>query len=250
MDSIPALSEQAALVTGGSRGIGRAIAHKLAALGVNVALTSRTLADAEAVAAEITASGGKAFGLALDVSDPAAIIAAIAEVKEKAGALHILVNNAGITKDTLLMRMKDEDWDAVLNTNLKSVFVACREAVKVMGKQRYGRIVNIASVVAFMGNPGQANYAAAKAGMIGLTKTVAKEYASRGITANAVAPGFIQTAMTEAIPDKIKEQMLGAIPAGSFGTPEDIAEAVAYLASPAAGYVTGNTVHVNGGMYM
>jgi 3-oxoacyl-[acyl-carrier protein] reductase len=237
-------------VTGGSRGIGRAIAGKLAGMGVNVALTSRTLADAEAVADEIVSSGGKAFGLELDVSDPEAITTAINEVKERAGGIHILVNNAGITKDGLLLRMKDEDWDDVLATNLKSVFVATRAAIKLMAKQRYGRIVSLSSIAGYMGNPGQANYAASKMGIIGFTKTVAKEYASRGITVNAVAPGFVMTAMTEAIADKVKEEMLKMIPAGAFGAPEDIAGAVAYLAGPEAGYVTGQCIHVNGGMYM
>jgi 3-oxoacyl-[acyl-carrier protein] reductase len=250
MSDIPALSEQTALVTGGSRGIGKAIATRLAIAGVNVALTSRTLADAEAVAKEITAAGGRAFALALDVSDTESIQQAIAEVKERTGRLDILINNAGITRDTLLIRMKEEDWNAVISTNLTSVFTATKEAVKIMAKQRFGRIVNISSVVAFTGNPGQVNYSASKAGMIGLTKTVAREYAARGITVNAVAPGFIVTAMTDAVPDKIKEEMLKNIPAGALGTPEDVAEAVAYLTGPGAGYVTGQTIHVNGGMYM
>lgn len=244
------LSEQAALVTGGSRGIGRAISVKLAQMGVNVGLTSRRLEDAESVAAEIVSGGGRAFGLTLDVSDPEATAAAVNEVKERAGAIHILVNNAGITKDTLLLRMKDEDWDEVLATNLKSVFVATRAAVKLMAKQRYGRIVSISSIAGFMGNPGQANYAASKMGIIGFTKTVAKEYAARGITVNAVAPGFIKTAMTDAIPENIRDEMLKMIPAGEFGAPEDIAEAVAYLTGPAGRYVTGQCLHVNGGMYM
>lgn len=250
MNSAPALDEQVAFVTGGSRGIGKAIAVRLANDGVNVGLTSRTLADAEAVASEITASGGKAFGLALDVSDSESIVKAIAEVKERAGRLDILVNNAGITRDTLLMRMKQEDWDAVITTNLTSVFTATRESVKVMAKQRYGRIVNISSVVGFMGNAGQANYSASKAGMIGLTKTVAREYAARGITVNAVAPGFIATDMTAVISEKMREELLRSIPAGKLGTPGDVAEAVAYLAAPVSGYVTGQCIHVNGGMYM
>jgi 3-oxoacyl-[acyl-carrier protein] reductase len=166
------------------------------------------------------------------------------------GRIDVLVNNAGITKDSLLLRMKEEDWDAVLSINLKGVFLCSKEAVKVMVKQRYGRIVNIASVVAFMGNPGQANYSASKAGIIGLTKTAAREYANRGITVNAVAPGFISTAMTDALSENIKQEMLKSIPVGKFGSVDDVANAVAFFAEPANGYITGQVIHVNGGMYM
>ena len=166
------------------------------------------------------------------------------------GRLDIVVNNAGITKDGLILRMKEEDWDAVIGINLKGVFLCSREAVKVMVKQRYGRIVNIASVVAFMGNPGQANYSASKAGIVGLTKTIAKEYASRGITANAVAPGFIATAMTDALAENVREEMLKSIPVGKFGSVDDVANAVVFLSSPETAYITGQVIHVNGGMYM
>jgi 3-oxoacyl-[acyl-carrier protein] reductase len=241
---------QAALVTGGARGIGKAIAEALAAKGVNVAVADIDEGAAQETAKEIEASGVKAISFKMDVSNADDVARVVSGVKEGLGKLDILINNAGITRDGLLMRMKEEDWDSVININLKSVFLCTKEAVKVMAKQRYGRIVNIASVVAFMGNPGQANYSASKAGIVGLTKTTAKEYASRGITVNAVAPGFIMTAMTDALPDNVKEEMKRAIPLGSFGTPEDVANCVVFLASPEAGYVTGQVLHVNGGMYM
>jgi 3-oxoacyl-[acyl-carrier protein] reductase len=230
---------QVALVTGGARGIGRSIAERLAAGGADIVVADIALDAAEETAGELAKTGVWAIARVADVADG-----------EEMGRLDILVNNAGITRDGLVMRMKDEDWDSVLAINLKSVFLCSKEAVKVMAKQRYGRIVNIASVVAFMGNPGQANYSASKAGMVGLTKTVAREYASRGITANAVAPGFIVTAMTDALPENVKEEMLRAIPLGKFGTPGDVAEAVAFLASTNASYITGQAIHVNGGMYM
>jgi 3-oxoacyl-[acyl-carrier protein] reductase len=238
-------------VTGGARGIGRSIAERLAADGVNIAVADVM----EDVASETAADLAKAFGVEtmavkMDVANSASVAEAVGAIKERFGRIDILINNAGITRDGLLMRMKEEDWDLVLSINLKSVFLCTKEVVKIMAKQRYGRIVNIASVVAFMGNAGQANYSASKAGMVGLTKTAAREYASRGVTVNAVAPGFIQTAMTDALPDNVREEMMRNIPLGSFGTAADVAEAVAFLASPEAGYITGNVIHVNGGMYM
>jgi 3-oxoacyl-[acyl-carrier protein] reductase len=244
------LKGQVALVTGGARGIGKSIAEKLAGRGVDVVVADIAVETARETVGELQALGVKAVGVGMDVSDSGSVSKVMAEVAAEMGRLDILVNNAGITKDALLLRMKEEDWDAVLNINLKSVFLCSKEAVKVMAKQRYGRIVNIASVVAFMGNPGQANYGASKAGIVGLTKTVAKEYAARGITANAVAPGFIQTAMTEALPDNVREEMMGAIPLARFGSTDDVANAVVFLASPEASYITGQVLHVNGGMYM
>nr|WP_306688661.1 3-oxoacyl-[acyl-carrier-protein] reductase [Candidatus Magnetominusculus xianensis] len=241
---------QTALVTGSARGIGKGIALALAKKGVNVVISDVNIEEAKVVATEMEALGVKAMPLKFDVSNSVEVTSAFAQISEAFGRLDILVNNAGITRDALIMRMKDEDWDAVININLKSVFLCSKEAVKLMSKQRYGRIVNIASVVAFMGNAGQANYSASKAGIIGLTKTTAKEYAKRGITANAVAPGFIKTAMTDALPEKVKEDMLAAIPIGQFGEIDDVANAVAFLVSPEARYITGNVIHVNGGMYM
>jgi 3-oxoacyl-[acyl-carrier protein] reductase len=241
---------QTALVTGGARGIGKAIAESLAEKGVNVALADVVLEEAEKTAREVEGLGVKTAALRLDVSDSGSVAGTFESAVKELGRLDILVNNAGITRDGLLVRMKEEDWDSVLSVNLKGVFLCSKEAVKVMSKQRYGRIVNIASVVAFMGNPGQANYSASKAGIVGLTKTVAREYASRGITVNAVAPGFITTAMTDALPDNVKEEMKKAIPLGRFGSIEDVAGAVLFLASPGSGYITGQVLHVNGGMYM
>lgn len=241
---------QAALVTGGARGIGKAIAEALAAKGVNVAVADIDEETARSTAKELEAKGIRTMAVRMDVSSANDVARVVLEVKEHFGRLDILINNAGITRDGLLMRMKEEDWDSVININLKSVFLCSKEAVKVMAKQRYGRIVNIASVVAFMGNPGQANYSASKAGIVGLTKTTAREYASRGITVNAVAPGFIMTAMTDALPENVKDEMKSAIPLGTFGTPEDVAASVVFLASPEAGYITGQVIHVNGGMYM
>lgn len=241
---------QIALVTGSARGIGRAIAEALARKGVALAIADVNLDEAKATSADLAKNGVATMALRIDVSNSGEVIAAFGEILKKFGRLDILVNNAGITRDGLLLRMKEEDWDAVIDVNLKGVFLCAKEAVKAMAKQRYGRIVNIASVVAFMGNPGQANYSASKAGIVGLTKTLAKEYASRGITANAVAPGFITTAMTDALPENVKEEMKKAIPMARFGTIEDVANAVVFLASPSSGYITGQVIHVNGGMYM
>ncbi len=239
---------QIALVTGASRGIGRAIAMALAAQGMKVIGTATTDAGAAAIGEALAAHGGR--GLRLDVTDGAALDAAIDGIVKQHGGLHVLVNNAGITRDTLSMRMKDDDWDAVIDTNLKAVFRASRAAIKPMMKQRYGRIVNITSVVGASGNPGQANYAAAKAGVAGMTRSLARELGSRGITVNCVAPGFIDTDMTHSLPEAQKAALLAQIPLGRLGQAEEIAHAVAYLASPGAGYVTGTELHVNGGMYM
>lgn len=239
---------QVALVTGASRGIGRAIAMALAAQGMKVVGTATTDAGAEAIGQALAAQGGS--GLKLDVTDGAALEAAIDGIVKQHGGLHVLVNNAGITRDTLSMRMKDEDWDAVLDTNLKAVFRASRAAIRPMMKQRYGRIVSITSVVGASGNPGQANYAAAKAGVAGMTRSLARELGSRGITVNCVAPGFIDTDMTHSLPEAQKAALLAQIPLGRLGQAEEIAHAVAFLASPGAGYVTGTELHVNGGMYM
>jgi 3-oxoacyl-[acyl-carrier protein] reductase len=241
---------QVAIVTGGGRGIGRAIAGKLAQRGVHVAIADINPDEAIEAAAALTALGVKAMGIKLDVSKAEEVKKVFEDVCKELNKIDILVNNAGITKDTLLLRMKEEDWDSVMGINLKGVFLCSREAIKEMSQRRYGRIVNISSVAAFMGNPGQANYSASKAGIVGLTKTIAREYASRGITVNAVAPGFIQTAMTDVLPEKVKEEVKKQIPLGVFGTAEDVANAVVFLASPDSGYITGQVIHVNGGMYM
>lgn len=241
---------QVAVITGGARGIGRAIAEALAKNGVNLVIADIGPEQAKETASEIGKSGVKAMAVNLDVSKSDEVVKIFENISKEFGKIDILVNNAGITRDGLIMRMKEEDWDAVINVNLKSVFLCSKEAIKIMAKQRYGRIVNITSVVAFMGNPGQANYSASKAGIVGITKTIAKEYASRGITVNAVAPGFITTVMTDALPENVREEMKRAVPIGRFGTPEDVANAVVFLASPEAGYITGHVIHVNGGMYM
>ena len=248
MSEVVTTQGQIALVTGASRGIGRAIAAALAAQGMKVIGTATTEAGAAAIGEALAARGGR--GLKLDVTDAAALDAAIDAIVKQHGGLHVLVNNAGITRDTLAMRMKDEDWDAVLDTNLKAVFRASRAAIRPMMKQRYGRIVNITSVVGASGNPGQANYAAAKAGVAGMTRALARELGSRGITVNCVAPGFIATDMTHSLPEAQKAALLATIPLGRLGSAEEIAHAVASLASPGAGYVTGTELHVNGGMYM
>jgi 3-oxoacyl-[acyl-carrier protein] reductase len=239
---------QVALVTGASRGIGRAIAMALAARGMKVIGTATTDAGAAAIGEALAPHGGS--GLKLDVTDAAALDAALDGIVKQHGGLHVLVNNAGITRDTLSMRMKDEDWDAVLDTNLKAVFRASRAAIKPMMKQRYGRIVSITSVVGASGNPGQANYAAAKAGVAGMTRSLARELGSRGITVNCVAPGFIDTDMTHSLPEAQKAALLAQIPLGRLGQADEIANAVVFLASPGAGYITGTELHVNGGMYM
>jgi 3-oxoacyl-[acyl-carrier protein] reductase len=237
-----------ALVTGASRGIGRAIAVALAAQGLRVVGTATTEAGAQAVGAALAAHSGQ--GLVLDVNDAAAVDAAVDGIVKAHGGLHVLVNNAGITRDTLALRMKDEDWDAVVDTNLKAVFRLCRSTMRTMMKQRWGRIVNITSVVGSSGNAGQANYAAAKAGVAGMTRALARELGSRNITVNCIAPGFIATDMTEGLPEAQKSALLAQIPLARLGTPEEVAHAVAFLASPLAGYITGAEIHVNGGMYM
>ena len=243
-----AMKGQVALVTGASRGIGRAIAQALAAQGVIVIGTATSEAGAAAIGQALADGGGR--GIVLDVNDGAALDASVEAIVKEQGALHILVNNAGITRDTLAMRMKDGDWDAVLDTNLKAVFRASRAVMRTMMKQRYGRIVNITSVVGASGNAGQANYAAAKAGVAGMTRALARELGSRGITVNCVAPGFIATDMTNALADNQKDALLAQIPIGRLGTPQEVADAVLFLASPSAGYVTGTELHVNGGMFM
>ena len=239
---------QVALVTGASRGIGRAIALTLAREGFKVIGTATSDSGSTAIREALAPFGGE--GLTLNVTDAAALDAAIDGIVKAHGALHVLVNNAGITRDTLAMRLKDEDWDAVIDTNLKSVFRACRAAIKPMMKQRYGRIINITSVVGASGNPGQANYCASKAGVAGMTRSLARELGSRNITVNCVAPGFIATDMTDGLPEAQKAALTAQIPLGRLGSPEDIAEAVAFLASAKAGYITGSEMHVNGGMFM
>jgi 3-oxoacyl-[acyl-carrier protein] reductase len=242
------MKDQIALVTGASRGIGRAIALALAQRGVKVVGTATTEAGAAGIRDVLAPFGGE--GLALDVNDGAALEAAVDGIVKRHGALHILVNNAGITRDGLAMRMKDDDWDAVQDTNLKAVFRASRAVMRTMMKQRWGRIVNITSVVGASGNPGQANYAAAKAGVAGMTRALARELGSRNITVNCVAPGFIATDMTESLPEAQKAALMQQIPLGRLGTPEEIAATVAFLCSPEAGYITGAELHVNGGMFM
>ena len=239
---------QVALVTGASRGIGRAIAKALADAGFRVVGTATTASGAAGITDALTAQGGK--GIVLNVTDGAALDAAIDAIVKEFGGLHVLVNNAGITRDTLSMRMKDDDWDAVVDTNLKAVFRACRAATKPMMRQRYGRIINITSVVGVSGNAGQANYAAAKAGVAGLSRSLARELGARNITVNCVAPGFINTDMTEGLPETAKAALLASIPLGRLGSADEVAHAVAFLASPQAGYITGTELHVNGGMVM
>ncbi|MDE3010304.1 MAG: 3-oxoacyl-ACP reductase FabG [Pseudomonadota bacterium] len=244
------LHKQLALVTGASRGIGQAIAVALARAGAVVVGTATSEAGAEAITRHFAGLGLTGRGLRLDVNDAAGVLTAIEDIRAREGAVTILVNNAGITRDGLLMRLKDEDWDAVLDTNLKSVFLLARAVVRDMMKARAGRIISIGSVVGASGNAGQANYAAAKAGMAGFTRALAREVGSRGITVNCVAPGFIDTDMTRALPAAQHEALLGSIPLGRLGSVEDVAQAVCFLASPEAGYITGSTLHVNGGMHM
>jgi 3-oxoacyl-[acyl-carrier protein] reductase len=241
------LTGKAALVTGASGGIGAAIAKALHGAGATVGLSGTRVEPLEALATDL---GARAHVLPCNLSDPAAVEGLIKQATEAMGAVDILVNNAGITRDGLAMRMSDEDWQAVIDVNLTATFRLCRNAMRGMMKARWGRIVNISSVVGATGNAGQANYAASKAGMIAMSKSIAEELASRNITVNAVAPGFIATAMTEKLNDDQKAKILSEIPAGRMGSAEDIAAAVLYLASPAAGYVTGATLHVNGGMHM
>ncbi|MBH1962862.1 MAG: 3-oxoacyl-ACP reductase FabG [Comamonadaceae bacterium] len=240
---------QVALVTGASRGIGAAIAAELAARGFKVVGTATTDEGAARISASL-ASHPHCRGARLDVNDAAAAEALIDSIVKEHGELHVLVNNAGITRDMLAMRLKDDDWDSVLDTNLKAVFRTSRAVIRPMMKQRYGRIINITSVVGAAGNPGQANYAAAKAGVAGMTRALARELGSRNITVNCVAPGFISTDMTAALSEEQQKALAGQIPLGRLGQPRDIAHAVAYLASPHAGYVTGQELHVNGGMFM
>jgi 3-oxoacyl-[acyl-carrier protein] reductase len=244
------MSAKLAFVTGASRGIGRACAELLAEAGHPVVLAARDTVKLEEVASTIQTAGGTAYTVALDLSSQDSIKAAFQEAAAKAGPPAILVNNAGITRDGLALRMKPDDWEAVLKTNLTGAFLCIQQVMQPMMKERWGRIINISSVVGESGNAGQANYAASKAGLIGLTKSLAQELASRGITVNAVTPGFIETDMTAVLKDEIKQKMLEGIPLRRFGTPRDIAAAVRYLASEDAGYVTGAVLRVNGGMYL
>ncbi|CAH2030999.1 3-oxoacyl-[acyl-carrier-protein] reductase [Trichlorobacter ammonificans] len=242
--------DKVAVITGASRGIGRSIALALAAQGATIVAVDMDQAATEAVVAELQAAGAKALAVVGNVTVPADTERMIDAAVEAFGRVDILVNNAGITRDGLLMRMKDDEWDAVLNVNLKGAFLCTRAACKVMSKQRYGRIINIASIVGQMGNAGQANYCASKAGLIGLTKSNARELAKRNITVNAVAPGFIATAMTDALPEKVRAELTAQIPLERLGSSDDIANAVVFLASEASGYITGHVLAVNGGMYM
>jgi 3-oxoacyl-[acyl-carrier protein] reductase len=242
--------EKVAVITGASRGIGKSIALALAARGAVIVAVDMDQAATETVVAELQAAGSRALAVVGNVTLSADVERMIDAAVEAFGRVDILVNNAGITRDGLLMRMKDEDWDAVLNVNLKGAFLCTRAAFKVMSKQRYGRIINIASVVGQMGNAGQANYCASKAGLIGLTKSNAREMAKRSITVNAVAPGFIATAMTDALSDKVRAELTAQIPLERLGSADDIANAVVFLASESAGYITGHVLSVNGGMYM
>ncbi|RJS62154.1 3-oxoacyl-[acyl-carrier-protein] reductase [Bacillus sp. PK3_68] len=245
------LEGKAALVTGASRGIGREIALELARAGADVAVNySGSEAKANEVVEEIQALGRKALAVQCNVADNDSVAEMVKQTTEAFGKIDILVNNAGITRDNLLMRMKEQEWDDVIDTNLKGVFLCTKAVTRPMMKQRSGRIINIASIVGVSGNPGQANYVAAKAGVIGLTKTTAKELASRGITVNALAPGFITTDMTDALPEEAKEAMLRQIPLAQFGEPADIAKAALFLASEDAKYITGQTIHIDGGMVM
>lgn len=245
-----ALAGKVAVVTGAGRGIGRAIALRFAAEGADVVCVSRTADNAARVADEVRAAGRKAWAQAVDVADGAAVSAAAEQVLAEAGKVDILVNNAGVTRDGLLMRMSEADWDAVLNTNLKGAFHFTRALTRSFLKQRSGRIINIASVIGLIGNAGQCNYAASKAGLIGFTKSVARELASRGITCNAIAPGFITTDMTAELGEEVRAALLQRIPLATLGEPEDIAQAALYLAGPGARYVTGQVLTVDGGMVM
>ncbi|HPE81192.1 MAG: 3-oxoacyl-ACP reductase FabG [Chromatiaceae bacterium] len=244
------LEGKIALVTGASRGIGKAIAEALGAQGATVIGTATTEGGAEAITQRFAEAGIKGQGMRLDVGDETSVDAVMKDISDRFGAVSVLVNNAGITRDNLLMRMKSDEWDSVLNTNLTSVYRMSKACLRAMMKAKTGRIINIASVVGASGNAGQTNYSAAKAGMFGFTKSLAQEVGSRGITVNAVAPGFIDTDMTRELPDAQRDALLGSIPLGRLGKPEEIASVVVFLASEAAAYVTGETIHVNGGMYM
>jgi 3-oxoacyl-[acyl-carrier protein] reductase len=244
------LHEKIALVTGATRGIGRAIALELGKHGATIVGTATSDDGAAKITAYLTEAGIKGKGIALNVCDVAQTDAALADIAKEFGAITVLVNNAGITRDNLTMRMGDDEWDAVIDTNLKAVFRLSRGVMRGMMKARFGRIVNITSVVGYSGNPGQANYCAAKAGVAGMSRSLARELGSRNITVNCVAPGFVATDMTHALTEEQKQAMLATIPLGRAGTPEDIAGTVGFLVSPAAAYVTGTTVHVNGGMFM
>ncbi|SDH53084.1 3-oxoacyl-ACP reductase FabG [Propionivibrio dicarboxylicus] len=244
------LKGQIAFVTGASQGIGAAILIALAKQGATVIGTATTESGAATITARLAEAGVVGRGLVLNVREDGQIDAAVAQIEKEFGPVSILVNNAGVTRDNLAMRMKDEDWDVVIDTNLKAVFKTSRAVMRGMMKARTGRIINISSVVGHAGNPGQANYCASKAGLVGMTKALARELGSRNITVNCVAPGFIDTRMTQALDEKQKEALASGIPLGRFGSPEDVAAAVVFLASPDAGYVTGSTIHVNGGMYM
>jgi 3-oxoacyl-[acyl-carrier protein] reductase len=244
------LKDKVALITGAAQGIGKAIALKLADSGADVVVVDMNLEKAQETAKEIEGRGRRAIALKANVANLQETEAMIDETVAKLGAIHILVNNAGITRDALILRMKEEDWDAVISVNLKGVFNCTKAAVKHMAKQRYGRIINIASIVGEMGNAGQANYSASKAGVIALAKTVAREFASRNITCNAIAPGFIETAMTQALSEKVREELAKQIPMARLGTPEDVAEGVLFLVSDSSNYITGQVLNINGGMYM
>ena len=244
------LDNQVAIVTGASRGIGRAIALELARQGATVIGTATSESGAAGISDALAQAGGKGRGAVLNVNDAAAADAFIDATVKEFGGLNVLVNNAGITKDQLAMRMKDDEFDAVIDTNLRAVFRLSRAVLRPMTKARGGRIINITSVVGSSGNPGQANYAAAKAGVAGMTRALAREIGSRGITVNCIAPGFIDTDMTKVLPEEQRTALTAQIPLGRLGSPDDIAHAVAFLASPFAGYITGTTLHVNGGMYM
>lgn len=244
------LKDQTALVTGAGRGIGRAIALRLAENGADVAVSDIMKENSDAVADEIRSLGRRSVSVVCDVANFAQCQDMMKQVKEKFGKIDILVNNAGITRDNLIMRMSEEDWDSVLNVNLKSVFNCSKAICRIMMKQKNGKIINVSSVVGIMGNAGQANYSASKAGVIGLTKTLAKEFASRGITVNAVAPGFIQTKMTEFLKDEARDALLKLIPMGRMGEPEEVADAVLFLASPLSTYITGHILPIDGGMAM
>jgi 3-oxoacyl-[acyl-carrier protein] reductase len=244
------LEDQTVVVTGAGRGIGQAIALRFAAEGARVVCVSRTAANAERTAEDIRATGREAWVFAVDVSDPEAVAAAAKEILAAVGRVDVLVNNAGVTRDGLLMRMSEADWDTVLDTNLRGAFSFTKGLVRALIKQRAGRIINISSVIGLMGNAGQCNYAASKAGLIGFTKAAAKELAGRGITVNAIAPGFIETDMTAALNEAQREELLKHIPLANFGTPEDIAEAALFLAGPGGRYITGQVLTVDGGMVM